>query len=138
MSNSAMKKDLEQQLVTMQGRLASLKKDATREYSGDSAEQAQERENDEVVDAIGIETAQSIRAIQAALERIEEGSYGVCDSCGEDIGEGRLKAVPEATRCVGCSEQEYGVQMCDKAFMVAYNIMTDMHDSMYTLYESDE
>jgi RNA polymerase-binding protein DksA len=104
MSNLAMKKDLEQQLVTMQGRLANLKKDATREYSGDSAEQAQERENDEVVDAIGIETAQSIRAIQAALGRIEEGSYGVCDSCSEEIGKERLKAVPEATRCVDCSD----------------------------------
>ena len=102
MSNSEMKKDLEQQLLIMQGRLASLKKDATREYSGDSAEQAQERENDEVVDAIGNETAQSIRAIRAALERIEGGSYGMCDSCGEEIGKARLKALPEATRCVGC------------------------------------
>ena len=103
MSDSTMKSELERQLATMQGRLANLKRDATREYSGDSAEQAQERENDEVVDAIGIETAQSIRAIQSALERIEEGSYGVCDSCGEEIGKARLKVVPEATRCVHCS-----------------------------------
>ena len=103
MSNAAMKQELEQQLATMQGRLANIKRDATHEYSGDSAEQAQERENDEVVDAIGNETAQSIQAIQAALERIDQGSYGVCANCGEDIGEARLKVVPEATRCVDCS-----------------------------------
>ncbi len=103
MDSSAMKLELEQQLATMQGRLASIKRDASHEYSGDSAEQAQERENDEVVDAIGNETAQSIQAIQAALERIDQGSYGVCANCGEDIGEARLKVVPEATRCVDCS-----------------------------------
>ena len=71
MENSIMKNKLEQQLETMKARLGSIKKDVTHGYSGDSAEQAQERENDEVVDAIGNETAQSIRAIQAALERIE-------------------------------------------------------------------
>ena len=88
----------------MQARLASIKKDVTRSHSGDSAEQAQERENDEVVYAIGNETAQSIRVVQSALERIESGSYGVCDSCGEDIGQARLEAVPEATRCVACAQ----------------------------------
>jgi len=103
MDTSEMKAELEQQLATLQGRLASIKRDASHEYSGDSAEQAQERENDEVVDAIGNETAQSIRAIQAALERIEGGSYGICGSCGGEIGKARLTVVPEATRCIECS-----------------------------------
>ena len=102
MDNSIMKGELERQLAMMRGRLASIKKDVTQGHSGDSAEQAQERENDEVVDAIGNETAQSIRAIEAALGRIEAGSYGVCMSCGEDIASARLKAVPEATCCVDC------------------------------------
>lgn len=104
MDNSIMKNELEQQLATMQGRLASIKRDVTQGHSGDSTEQAQERENDEVVDAIGNETEQSILAIQAALGRIDAGSYGVCAKCGEEIGKTRLKAVPEATRCVDCSE----------------------------------
>ena len=103
MSNDALKKQLEERLATLQARLASIKKDVTREHSGDSAEQAQERENDEVVDAIGNETALSIRTVAAALERIEEGTYGVCENCGEDIGEARLQVVPEATRCVSCA-----------------------------------
>ena len=103
MSNDALKKQLEERLATLQARLASIKKDVTREHSGDSAEQAQERENDEVVDAIGNETALSIRAVAAALERIAEGTYGVCENCGEDIGEARLQVVPEATRCVNCA-----------------------------------
>ena len=41
--------------------------------------------------------------IEAALERIEAGTYGLCDECGGPIGEGRLGAIPEATRCVDCA-----------------------------------
>lgn len=104
MAYEELRADLEQRLAAMLDRLASIKRDVTREHSGDSAEQAQERENDEVVDAIGNETAQSIRDIRAAIERIDDGSYGVCERCGEDIGAGRLKVVPEATRCVNCAQ----------------------------------
>lgn len=104
MAYEALKTELEQRLADMQARLSSIKKDVTQSHSGDSAEQAQERENDEVVDAIGNETAQSIRVIQQALERIESGTYGLCDSCGKEIGQARLQAVPEATRCVACAQ----------------------------------
>src|SRR5210317_2335028 len=100
MAYEALKAELESRLASLQARLASIKKDVTQAHSGDSAEQAQERENDEVVDAIGNETTLSIRVIQAALERIENGTYGSCDNCGEDIGQARLEAMPEATRCV--------------------------------------
>ena len=104
MEHQALKEELEARLAALQARLASIKKDVTREHSGDSAEQAQERENDEVVDAIGNETAQSIRSVTAALERIADGSYGICESCGEKIGPARLEIVPEATPCVACAE----------------------------------
>jgi len=104
MAYEALKAELQQKLAELQSRLANIKKDVTQSHSGDSAEQAQERENDEVVDAIGNETAQSIRVIQAALSRIDDGSYGFCDTCGKDIGEARLAAVPEATRCVDCAK----------------------------------
>jgi len=104
MSHEDLKQELEQRLMDLQARLSNIKQDVTKLHSGDSAEQAQERENDEVVDAIGNETAFSIKVIQAALGRIENGTYGLCESCGEDIGEARLRAIPEATRCVDCVE----------------------------------
>jgi len=104
MAYEALKQQLEERLAELQKRLASIKDDVTKSHSGDSAEQAQERENDEVVDAIGNETAFSIKVIQAALERIEDGTYGICERCGEDIGEARLRAIPEATRCLNCAK----------------------------------
>lgn len=103
MAHEALKLQLEERLAGLKARLSSLKSDASRSHSGDSAEQAQERENDEVVDAIGNETSLSIRVILAALERIENGTYGTCEACGEPIAEARLRAMPEATRCLGCA-----------------------------------
>lgn len=38
--------------------------------------------------------------VRRALAKIDEGDYGRCDVCGEDIGEGRLEARPWATRCL--------------------------------------
>lgn len=45
-----------------------------------------------------------LNAIAAALERMEAGTYGECIDCGEDIAEARLKATPEAARCVHCQQ----------------------------------
>ncbi len=104
MNQEALKTELEQRLAALLARLSNIKKDVTQSHSGDSAEQAQERENDEVVDAIGNETKQSIQIIQAALDRIADGTYGECAGCGEPIGEARLQAIPEATRCVSCAD----------------------------------
>jgi len=103
MAYETLQAQLQERLAGLQQRLASIKKDVTQSHSGDSAEQAQERENDEVVDAIGNETAQSIRVIQAALDRIADGTYGICADCGERIAQARLEAIPEATRCVNCA-----------------------------------
>lgn len=43
------------------------------------------------------------RAIEHALEQISHGNYGLCEQCGGAIGNQRLKALPEATRCANCS-----------------------------------
>ncbi len=40
--------------------------------------------------------------IDAALSRVEAGTYGTCESCGNPIPEARLEALPEATLCVTC------------------------------------
>jgi len=46
--------------------------------------------------------------IQDALDRISEGTYGVCVSCGETIPTGRLLALPEAAMCADCAEEAEG------------------------------
>jgi len=44
--------------------------------------------------------------IERALGRIEDGSYGVCESCGQPIGKMRLMAFPRATLCMTCKQRE--------------------------------
>lgn len=44
--------------------------------------------------------------IERALARIDDGTYGVCESCGKAVGKGRLQAFPRATLCVSCKERE--------------------------------
>jgi RNA polymerase-binding protein DksA len=44
--------------------------------------------------------------IDAALTRIDEGVYGMCDRCGGRIGEERLEALPWATKCIECKRVE--------------------------------
>ena len=44
-----------------------------------------------------------LRRIEKALERLSEGIYGVCTSCGEDIPVPRLEAVPYAEECIDCA-----------------------------------
>jgi RNA polymerase-binding protein DksA len=45
-------------------------------------------------------------AIDAALRRIEDGTYGTCASCARPIGEERLEALPWTTRCIDCKRRE--------------------------------
>ncbi len=46
--------------------------------------------------------ARALNEVVAALERMDEGTYGVCDRCNEAIDFARLKAVPQTTLCMSC------------------------------------
>ena len=46
-----------------------------------------------------------LRDIAAALQRMDDGSYGDCEQCGTEIGYPRVEAQPTATRCIQCQSQ---------------------------------
>lgn len=48
--------------------------------------------------------AETLHKIEAALSRLEEGEYGYCSECAEDISQQRLRALPFALRCKDCEE----------------------------------
>jgi DnaK suppressor protein len=48
----------------------------------------------------------ALEQIQAAIERIDNGSYGLCETCGEQIPKTRLDAIPYAAQCVQCASQQ--------------------------------
>jgi DnaK suppressor protein len=47
-----------------------------------------------------------IKKIKKALDRIENGTFGICDTCGEEISIKRLKARPVTTQCIDCKTKE--------------------------------
>ena len=49
---------------------------------------------------------ESVRNIDSALERIEEGTFGICELCAKKINKERLKAVPYAKLCIDCQREE--------------------------------
>jgi DnaK suppressor protein len=80
--------------------------DAVRDAGDDTADagtKAFEREHQ-------LALTQNARALldqgERALARIDAGTYGVCESCGEPIGKARLLAYPRATVCVACKQRE--------------------------------
>ena len=48
----------------------------------------------------------SLREIDTALEKIEEGTFGICELCGKKINKERIKAVPYARLCIDCQREE--------------------------------
>ena len=44
--------------------------------------------------------------IKSALDRIDSGEFGICEMCGDDIGEDRLKARPVTTLCISCKKNQ--------------------------------
>jgi len=53
--------------------------------------------------AIHDQLLQQLAAIEAAIVRVEEGTYGICDVCHRPIAVERLEAIPWAATCVGCA-----------------------------------
>ena len=47
-----------------------------------------------------------ISKIDKALERVEDGTFGICEECGEEITDARLKARPVTTLCIDCKEEQ--------------------------------
>lgn len=72
----------------------------------DSSERAVQRQNQEVVDALGNDARDDLVRIDAALQRIAAGTYGTCTTCGEAIAAARLEAYPFAARCIDCASKD--------------------------------
>ena len=67
-------------------------------FADAAAATAERTETLGIVDAL----KQQLDDVDAALAKIDAGTYGDCDQCGGDIGEARLEFRPESVRCVNC------------------------------------
>ena len=66
-------------------------------------DRATERQGDEVLEALGTAELTELRQIDAALDRLDDGSYGICVRCGNKISDERLAALPATPICRFCA-----------------------------------
>ena len=97
------KAQLEARLKDLQGRMGAIESELDSHQSQDWEDLATEREGDEVLEGMGLSAQAEIRAIRAALGRIETGEYGYCVKCGTKIAEERLDLLPFAPLCRDCA-----------------------------------
>ncbi|MDY6858819.1 MAG: TraR/DksA C4-type zinc finger protein [Pseudomonadota bacterium] len=100
---AARKKVLENRLLELDARLHGIEAELDTHQSKDWEELAVEREEDEVLEGIGSSGLAEIDRIRAALARIEDGSYGFCVKCGEEIAAKRLDILPATPFCSRCA-----------------------------------
>jgi RNA polymerase-binding transcription factor DksA len=102
------KERLEQERAVTAARVARIeghRRRAAGALSADLEEQAQEQENDEVLDGLSSVEGDKLAMIEAALARIDAGVYGRCMNCNGKIKPARLLAMPFTTRCIRCAEK---------------------------------
>lgn len=86
----------------LSARLRRIEGDLDIPSSHDDDDRATEREDEEVLESLGEAGLAELRAIEAALARIDNGTYGRCAKCGRPMSEERLDAVPHAALCMEC------------------------------------
>jgi DnaK suppressor protein len=117
------KYELDEKFIAQQkGRLQNLKEELLRVRRGmeederqrseeerdtqlDSGDTSQEMFTREMDATIGEQVERRLKDVDRALQKIDEGTYGICDDTGEPIPKGRLKAVPEAIRTVEAQQR---------------------------------
>ena len=95
---------LEARLDELRDRVGEIDETLREPEDDDFEEQATEIGDDHVLDRLGKAGRDEARRVIAALQRLEEGTYGTCVTCGKPISEGRLKALPEAEQCMNCAD----------------------------------
>lgn len=98
-------KKLNSRREELEERLEKAENSLRKTHAKDWSEQAQERENDEVVEQLEQSARIELTQIHEALSRIENDDYGLCEVCDGPIRAERLEALPYTNRCFSCASE---------------------------------
>lgn len=93
------------QIAQQRGGVIGRAEAAANHFSGAEDSHAQVTTERDIEFALGEHETAELRDINAALERIANGTYGTCSDCGIQIPGERLQAAPSATRCIQCQQE---------------------------------
>ena len=107
-----LKKQLQDELTRLEADLRSNLEEQTNEYDQltgsertEPGDEAQARMQSHNRGALTFHDEERLTRVRSALQRFENGTYGVCAACGGEISEERLKAKPEALLCIECERR---------------------------------
>lgn len=101
----ARRASLQEQLNTLRGGPVGRAEASAEHFEREQDSTAQVNSARELEFALDEHESAELRQVEAALARIEAGTYGLCIDCGMDIPPARLQAAPEAPRCIACQEK---------------------------------
>ena len=84
-------------------RMQDIETELDKPKSKDLGEQAIDLEDDEVLETLGTSAQREVYELRKALDRIADGTYGICAECENRISDERLEAVPQAMLCRDCA-----------------------------------
>lgn len=122
-ANTSRRRDLKQMLVNrrrrlvneVQGMIRGVRTNNIKEHVVlDEAESSEADIQEDIGLALIQMKAETLNKIETALRRLEEGTYGGCSECGEEITEARLRALPFALRCKDCEEARESAERHDR------------------------
>ena len=96
---------LQEQLKALRGGDIGRAEASANHFGGHEDSTAQTNTARELEFALDARETEELNQIEAALRRIEDGSYGQCVDCGVEIASVRLEVAPEASRCIACQEK---------------------------------
>jgi DnaK suppressor protein len=96
---------LRSQLATLRGGNATSRTQASAEHFAPNQDSTAQTASEKALEfALDEHESAELRQVEAALQRLQAGTYGRCVDCGIDIPDARLHAAPEAERCIACQE----------------------------------
>ncbi|MCO5999593.1 TraR/DksA family transcriptional regulator [Actinoallomurus rhizosphaericola] len=98
--------ELTAEIATAESQIAERINDAAEGAGDDQADAGAKTFEREQAMALTYNARDLLAQNERAIVRIDQGTYGVCESCGQAIGKARLQAFPRATLCVRCKQRE--------------------------------
>lgn len=105
MKHDARKAQIEARIAELTAHMHRISDDLDQPLPAHLEDQAIDLEDDEVLERLGRANGRELQLLNDALNRLADGSYGICAKCGDDISEARLEAVPYAMICQTCAAQ---------------------------------
>ncbi|HWA67660.1 MAG TPA: TraR/DksA family transcriptional regulator, partial [Mycobacteriales bacterium] len=99
-------RDLRGEITDAEESWAALQRDSGEGAGDDQADAGTKTFEREHEMSLAANSRDLLSQVERALQRLDDGSYPVCESCGNPIGKARLQAFPRATLCVSCKQRE--------------------------------